>query len=68
MGTVSDKIQTTELLIDTSVRGNLPAPHGPADPTASLLAAIWAAMMEIENGYPATAYETLQHAWESHRG
>ena len=51
------------------VMTDLPTPHGPhQDRNATLHAAIWAAMMEIENGYPATAYETLQHAWEYHRG
>jgi hypothetical protein len=39
-------------------------PHGLSDQVAPLRAAIWRAMMEIENGGAAEAYETLRYAWE----
>jgi len=43
-------------------------PHGSEDNRAAILrAAIWRAMMEIENDSANAAFETLQHAWENSR-
>lgn len=44
--------------------GEHPIPHGPVDWVSPLRAAIWRAMMEIENDGADEAYKTLQHAYD----
>ena len=45
-----------------------PLPFGSGDNRVAVLrAAIWRAMMEIENDGANAAFETLQHAWENSR-
>lgn len=65
---MTDQNQTTDSDLPTvaEVRGILEG-YGPSDPVAPLRAAIWRAMMEIENDGADQAYETLRYAWENSR-